>query len=112
PYLPAWPEIAAMYVPQTLTMYQALGGNSNIVIIGQPGVGKTVALAHLASLLANRSDKLGSLQNSIPFLLHVADLNLPISDNKDMLKPVIDASSEHASMLDLGRIPAFIQNAF
>jgi HEAT repeat protein len=112
PYLPLWPEIAAVYTPQTLTMNQALGGNSNIVIIGQPGVGKTVALAHLASLLANRSDKLGGLQNSIPFLLHVADLNLPIADDKDALRPVIDASSEHASMLDLGRIPAFIQNVF
>src|SRR5258706_14006597 len=112
PYLPSWPEIAAVYIPQTLTIYQALGGNSNIVIIGQPGVGKTVALAHMASLLANRSEKLGDLQNLIPFLLHVADLNLPISDNKDVLKPIIDASSEHASMLDLGRIPAFIQNAF
>ena len=112
PYLPTWPEIAAVYIPQTLTLPQALFGTSNVVVIGQPGVGKTVALAHFASLAANRSEKLGELQNSIPFLLHVADLNLPISDSKDALKPIIDALSEHASMFDLGRIPAFIQDSF
>jgi HEAT repeat protein len=112
PYLPTWPEIAAVYTPQTLTVAQMLGGNSNIIIIGQPGAGKTVALAHLASLVANRSEQLGNQQHLVPFLLHVADLNLPVSDNKDSLRPIIDASSEHASMLDLGRIPTFIQNAF
>jgi HEAT repeat protein len=112
PYLPAWPEIAAMYCPQTLNVAQMLGGNSNIIIVGQPGTGKTVALAHLASLAANRSQQLGENQNLVPFLFHVADLNLPVADNKDPLKPIIDACSEHASMLDLGRIPAFIQSAF
>lgn len=61
PYLPAWPEIAAVYQPHTLTLPQALAGNANLVIIGQPGMGKTVALAHLASLAANRSEKFGAL---------------------------------------------------
>src|SRR5688572_21096702 len=73
PYLPSWPEIAAVYTPQTLTVPQMLGGNSNIIIIGQPGAGKTVALAHLASLAANQSEQLGDHQNLVPFLLHVAD---------------------------------------
>jgi len=67
PYLPAWPEIAAAYHAQTLTLPQALSGNTNIVIIGQPGVGKTVALAHLATLAANRSEKLEALKDTIPF---------------------------------------------
>jgi len=112
PYLPTWPEIAAVYSPRTLTVTEALSGNSNLVIIGQPGVGKTVALAHIASLAANRSERLGDLQNSVPFLVHVADLNLPIPDNKDTLKPIIDVASENAPMFDLGRIPGFIQNSF
>jgi HEAT repeat protein len=112
PYLPSWPEIAAAFGTQTLTLPQALAGNANLVIIGQPGVGKTVALAHVASLLANRSEEMGPLQNTIPFLLHVANLKLPISDEKDALKPIVDSFSENASMLDLGRLPAFIQSAF
>jgi|CXWL01.1.fsa_nt_gi HEAT repeat protein len=112
PYLPAWPEIAAVYQPQTLTLAQALAGNANIVIIGQPGVGKTVSLAHLASLAANRSEKLEALKSHVPFLFHVADLKLPIADPKDALIPLISSASEHAPMFDLGKLPDFFKNTF
>jgi hypothetical protein len=112
PYLPAWPEIAAVYQPQTLTLPQALMGNANIVIIGQPGVGKTVSLAHLASLAANRSEKLGALKDFIPVLVHVADLKLSVSDPKNTLNPLIEAASEHAPIFDLGKLPDLIKNAF
>jgi HEAT repeat protein len=112
PYLPAWPEIAAVYQPHTLTLPQALAGNANLVIIGQPGMGKTVALAHLASLAANRSEKLGALQDAVPFHLHVADLELPVNDPKEALQPIIEAVSETAPIFDLNKIPAFVQNSF
>ncbi len=112
PYLPAWPEIAAAYHAQTLTLPQALSGNTNIVIIGQPGIGKTVALAHLATLAANRSEKLEALKDTIPFFFHVANLKLPIADPKDALAPLIEAASEHAPIFDLGRLPGFIQTTF
>ncbi|MCK6568370.1 MAG: hypothetical protein DCC59_10590 [Chloroflexi bacterium] len=112
PYLPAWPEIAAVYQPHTLTLPQALAGNANLVIIGQPGMGKTVALAHLASLAANRSEKLGALQDAVPFHFHVADLELPAKDPKDILQPIIGAISETAPVFDLNKIPAFVQNSF
>lgn len=112
PYLPTWPEIAAVYQPQTLTLPQAMAGNAHIVIIGQPGVGKTVSLAHLASLAANRSEKLGALQGHVPFLVHVADLKLPIADPKDALTPLIEAASEHAPIFDIGKLPDFFKNTF
>jgi HEAT repeat protein len=112
PYMPAWPELAAIFNAPTLSLEQALAGGTNLVIIGQPGIGKTVALAHLASLAANRSETLGPLKDAIPFLVHIADLKLPISDAKDLLSSIIEISSEHASVLDLGRIPAFVQNSF
>lgn len=112
PYLPSWPEIAAAYHAPTLTLSQALSGNTNIVIIGQPGVGKTVSLAYLASLAANRSEKLETLQDAVPFLVHVADLKLPIVDPKDALAPLIEAASEYAPIFDLNRLPAFFQNTF
>lgn len=111
PYLPAWPEIAAVYQAQTITVTQALSGNTNIVIIGQPGIGKTVSLAHLASLAANRSEKLEALKDAVPFLYHVADLKLP-ADAKDPLAPLVNAASEHASLLDQPRLPALFQNIF
>lgn len=112
PYLPTWPEIAAIYQPHTLTLSQALGGNTNIVLIGQPGTGKTVALAHLASLAANRSEKLGALKDFVPFHFHVADLNLPVNDPKNFLQIIIEAASEYAPIFDLGKIPALVNGAF
>ncbi|NOT03752.1 MAG: NACHT domain-containing protein [Anaerolineales bacterium] len=112
PYLPSWPEIAAAYHAPTLTLSQALSGNSNIVIVGQPGIGKTVSLAHLASLAANRSETLEGLKNVVPFLVHVADLKLPNTDPKDALAPLIEAASEHAPMFDIGRLPNFFQQTF
>ncbi len=112
PYLPSWPELAAVYQPHTLTLPQALAGGANLVIIGQPGMGKTVALAHLASLAANRSEKLVKRQDAIPFHFHVADLQLPVKDSKNILNPIIEAISENAPVFDTGKIPAFVQNAF
>lgn len=112
PYLPTWPEIAAVYRAQTITLPYALSGNTNLVIVGQPGVGKTVALAHLASLAANRSEKLEALKDAVPFLFHVASLKLPVSNPKDALSPLIEAASEHAPLLDQPRLPAFFENAF
>src|SRR5581483_5125486 len=110
--LPAWPELAAIYNAPTLSMEQAISGGMNLVIVGQPGTGKTVALAHLASLAANRSESLGAFKDAIPFLLHVADLKLPVNDAKDVLNQIADLASEHASVLDIGRIPAFVQHSF
>ncbi len=112
PYLPAWPEVAAIYNAPTLTLGHALSGGMNLVILGQPGIGKTVALAHLASLAANRDESLGSLKDAVPFLLHVADLKLPYAEGKDVLDRLVEMTSEHAAMLDLGRVPGFVQSAF
>lgn len=112
PYMPAWPELAAIYNAPTLTLEDALSGGMNLVIIGQPGIGKTVALARLASLAANRSETLGALKDIVPFLIHVADLRLPVNDAKDALNLIIETNSEHISVLDLGRLPGFVQNCF
>ncbi len=112
PYMPAWPELAAVYNASTLSLADALSGGMNLVIIGQPGAGKTVALAHLASLAANRSETLGALKDCVPYLLHVADLKLPASSAKDVLARISEMTAEHASMLDAGRVAGFVQNSF
>ncbi len=112
PYMPAWPEIGAIYNAATLSIQQALTGGLNLAIVGQPGSGKTVALAYLASLAANRDPSLGDLLEHVPVLVHFADLKLPVNDEKDVLNPLIDIISEHAPMLDLGRIPNFLKSVF
>ena len=111
PYLPAWPELATIYKASTLTLSEALSGNSDIVLVGQTGMGKTVALASLASHLARRDPEPGLAPDTLPFLIHVADLDLPV--NKDApLNALIDFVAEKSSFLDMSRIPDFIRRAF
>jgi HEAT repeat protein len=114
PYMPAWPELAAIYRAPTIGMTEAIAGGSNIVIVGAAGMGKTVALAHLASLAANLQVKLDadSELEAVPYLYHVADLQLPFDSSKDPLNIIINAAGESAPLFDLRRLPAFIQQTF
>ncbi len=111
PYLPAWPELAAIYGAPTLTISEAISGNSDIILIGQTGMGKTVALASLASRLARRDPESGLPVDTLPFLVHVADLDLPANKEKP-LNALIGSVSEKASVFDLSRIPDFIRRSF
>ena len=111
PYMPAWPELAAIYRAPTIGVAEAIAGGSNIVITGASGAGKTVALAHLASLAANLRVRLdpNSEAEAVPYLYHVADLQLPFDTSKDPATLLINAASEHAPIFDLRRLPGFIQ---
>ncbi len=111
PYMPAWPELAGLYNAPTLSMTEAISGGANIVITGAAGAGKTVALAHLASLAANLKVRLdpNSENEAVPYLYHVADLELPHEPSKDPLNILTNAASEFAPLFDLGRLPGFIQ---
>ena len=111
PYLPAWPELAAIYKAPTLTLSEALSGNSDIVLVGQTGMGKTVALACLASRLARRDPEPGLPPDTLPFLIHVADLDLPVKKDEP-LNSMIDLIAEKSPFLDAGRIPDFIRKTF
>ena len=112
PYLPDWPELAAVYGTPTLSLVQALEGGCHLALIGQPGSGKTVALAALASQIVRKQGVSGELARRIPFLVHTADLILPSSDPLDLLKPVLQAVTLHASPLTLTRLPGYVKTAF
>ncbi len=114
PYMPDWPDLAGIYGAPTLTMDEVVTGGSNIVIVGAAGAGKTVALAHLASLAANLKVRLDakSEMEAVPYLYHVADLELPHDSTKDPINVISNAAAEFAPIFDLGRLPAFIQRTF
>ncbi|HJQ14680.1 MAG TPA: NACHT domain-containing protein, partial [Anaerolineales bacterium] len=111
PYMPAWPELAAVYRAPTIGAAEAIAGGSNIVIVGAAGAGKTVALAHLASLAANLKVRLdpNSDLEAVPYFYHVADLQFPFDGSRDPATQIINAASEHAPIFDLRRLPGFIQ---
>lgn len=111
PYLPAWPELAAIFQAPTLTLAQALSGNSDIILTGQAGIGKTFTLAHLASQLARREPMPDLLQDCVPILIHAADLDLPVR-REEPLKAITNYINEISSFLDSARIPDFLDRIF
>ena len=112
PYMPEWPELAAIYGAPTLSLTEAVTGGSHLVLVGAAGSGRTVALSHLASLAANLKISLASNLEAVPYLYHVADLQLPFDVNKDPVGVITNIASEHAPMFDLRRLPGFIQQTF
>jgi len=112
PYMPAWPELAAVYRAPTLGMVEAISGSGQVVIVGAAGIGKTVALAHLASMAANLRVQFEAGRDAVPFFYHIADLQFPHDGAKDPLQLIISAASERAPVFDLGRMPGFVQQSF
>jgi len=70
PYMPDWPEMASIYGSHTLTLVEALQGGANLILMGHPGSGRTVALAHLASLVAKRDPSAGKMAEYTTFHPH------------------------------------------
>jgi HEAT repeat protein len=109
PYLPDSPEITAPLGIARLTPLQAAQNGRHIAIIGQPGAGKTVALSHLASVLARQNEAAGKLAGAIPILVHVLDLNVRLEVGDDPLERVIQAAAGRASLLIQRQFPRFLR---
>jgi HEAT repeat protein len=112
PYLPDAPELASIYAAPTLSLAEAMQNGVNLILFGHPGSGKTVALAHLAVMVARHDAKVGNLRELVPFLIHAADLILPPRDPENPLTSLSDVIINHASALTLPRLTTFIQTSF
>jgi HEAT repeat protein len=111
PYLFDCPELGSYYHAPTLSLPQALSGGANLVLVGKPGLGKTVALAHLASMLARKEEGSAWLSDMVPYLVHAADL-LPLQPEQPTLEALIEVICANVSALTLPRLPHFIRSTF
>lgn len=112
PYLPDWPEISAPYGVDTLLPHQALLSGRHLIIIGHPGSGKTVTLAHLASLLARRDAEVSTYAAALPLYTHILDLDTTIEENRGPLENLYKAVSSGASVVMQPQIPRFLRTVF
>lgn len=112
PNMPDWPELASFYGAPWLDPVEALQGGANLAIIGQPGSGKTVALAYLARQFIHKGPNLGSLSHLSPILVHVADLILPPPSPEDPLTSLLPALSTYVKSIPAKRLPGFLQSLF
>jgi HEAT repeat protein len=88
PYLPDWPELSAPFPVYTLTLAQALSEGARIAIIGEPGSGRSVTLAHLAMTAAQREPTADCLNGCTPILIHAEDMEFDdaASDPTDLIR--------------------------
>jgi hypothetical protein len=140
PYIPDWPELAAIYKASTMTLIEALQGDANIILAGHPGSGKTVALAWLASCITRNDKGLGKLANLFPLYVHATDIphlfdhienelnepNAEFSDSSDLLnkQPIskiknvdevidlfVQAISRYVAPINITKLPQVVRLA-
>lgn len=109
PDTPDWPQIASYYNWPTISIEAALGKQANLAITSQPGDGKSVALAHLASQLARREIEIQGIDTPVPLLTHVADLALSTSPPDNVLTPVFNALGNYLSQETISNLPALLE---
>ncbi len=105
PFVPDWPELSAQ-IPVDLIPYQQLTRiNGKIVILGQPGSGKTVLLSALAIHMLKDTDKLG-----FPILVSAKKILANLENEKDVLQVLASTFSEQNPQISVSQIHYFIKN--
>ncbi len=112
PYTPDYPEMAAVYETNSYGIFEALGQGANLIITGNPGAGKSVTLAYIASKIARKAPEAGHLRNHVPILLHATNLAIPAEVGDDPLEVLIASLSAQSSALTLPRLSEMIRGAF
>jgi hypothetical protein len=112
PYTPDWPELAAWYGAPELDIVDVLDGGANLLLLGNPGSGKTVALAYLATILARYSAEAGKLSDHLPVFIHAAGLPPQTEEGSEILAPIAEALTGHLSPLTLPRLGNFLRESF
>jgi HEAT repeat protein len=112
PNLPDVNYLSGIFVAHSLTLPQALAGGRDLLLTGEPGSGKTTALAYLALRLANRASEASALHGLVPVFVHAADLDLSRSAEKDSLQPLILAAQRTASSGVASMLPAYLRRHF
>ena len=108
PYIPDWPELAALYRSPTLTLAEALQADANLILLGAPGSGKSVALANLAIRIARQETLPPNLQGVIPIWIQASDLNLPPPATSSVLDVLVAAIAQYAGSLTISRLPVYL----
>ena len=76
PYIPDYPDLLSHIGYPSMSLSNTLANPIQLVLIGDPGSGKSFALADLASKLARRATGNSALEHSVPLYCHFYDLNL------------------------------------
>lgn len=109
PNLPLVPQFNAQYNSDTLAFPRLLRMGVNVAIVGNPGSGKSTALAYLASLFARKDVSLGPLGQYFPIYLHYNDIMVFSGNEQDPIKILTKAFSYHVAGTHRAQLPGYLQ---
>jgi HEAT repeat protein len=112
PYLPDWPEMSAPFPVDTLTAAQAMSKGAHLAIIGVDGSGRTVALAHLAAMVATRDASAEELANHVPILLHALDIDFQCGEGAEPIEVIQRSIAKMVPVFEAARVPKFSRELF
>ena len=111
PYTPDWPEISAQYPILTLSIEEVLVNGGKIALVGQPGMGKTCALADFVIKLCKGNIQEENIRDLLPVYLHMHDFHFQ-EDNgdHDPLNLLIETSFNKLTNITKPRFSRLITN--
>ncbi len=112
PYLPDWPELAARYSAKTFPLAIALSAGANIVLTGNPGSGKTIALGHLICQVVRGEPPAEGLAGYLPIYTHVADLFPGRSFVQAPLESICESLQSYTNSLPANRLENLLRSSF
>jgi hypothetical protein len=110
PNLLDWTYLSGVYQSPSIQIGHALDTGANLLIVGQPGMGKSTALAYTASMVANRDPAIGKAAEKTPVFIHAADLGLSRGSGDDPLKDLVAATQINLSPNVASRMSNYLQN--
>jgi HEAT repeat protein len=112
PNIPGLSYFAGLYRSSTLPLIAAVESGANLLITGDPGSGRTAALAYLAIASAKKDPNAGAIAELIPVLVHALDIRLEPRASADPLVPLLQAAQRTASTVIESRVPAYLRVQF
>lgn len=104
-YTPDDPELGSFYQAPMLGLAEALQGGANLVICGEPGTGKSFALAYLACQIVRKAPGSEGLPPLAPVLIHYGELQFPPAEGGAPTDVLIEAAAATASSINARRFP-------
>jgi hypothetical protein len=106
-YDPALSDLASEYFAPTLSLLEALSGGANLLLLGYPGTGKSVALADCTTSLLWGNSESSELMNKIPIWVEAQNI-LPQFPGSDVLEVLINAVQDSPAFSTIPNLPKYL----
>ena len=111
PYLPDFPGFISQFPIPKISALDTLRNGVNIVIYGQAGSGKSVALANLVSVICRDPIGVDEVKSRIPIYLHWLDINYSPQMDADPFDILISAVNSQSFLKSKSNCLAYLKQS-